>query len=610
MNHQKKKQATLKPLFQLFIAVQLVLMSGSLAAQSVYNTSYQTISFVQANKIHKVGTNGQTVGNVTLYTNVITIGGTQIDCIVRTVALTNGSFTVPGSASGCPSGTTIAFDYGCTGGTGMSGNLDRFFSPTFNFTGAGSAQFRFEFILGGSYNNTTNTGTPVILQDVYLNTYDIDGNGGTSSNQYNEFGGFDSYFLSAATKLALVYNATTGLTKFRSTVNTNQATIPHDDHRIRVQYNNISSFDIVVGAEGSGAAYFMLDFSVGYNWTATPTTFANPVLDLNTDEAGNNLSKTYCSTDAYLTNSSAASNLSNVTTIDEAVITFPAADIRDGSNEKLIPFQGTSIPLNFAGASSQTFTNNGVTYKATTSVASGTSRIVFTNNAGGTLTLAATERLLDSLRYSNSAASRTSGIRNFSVWVRSVSLTSSSSLFLVNVSCLTLPVKWGSFTARLQNKQVLLQWSTVQEQNSRDFTVQHSTDGINWTSLASQPAAGNSNDSRYYTYIHQTPSTGLNYYRIIQQDIDGRTSNSEVRKVTADSKVQPFTIIGNPVINGRVQVQVNEAGGLPVSLFGIDGTLLCKTTLAGGTSYFDISRYAKGMYIMQANGHTERIISR
>lgn len=607
---QKNKQGSLKKFFLPFILAQLLVMSGPLSGQSTYDASYQAISFLQANKIHKVGTNGSAVGNVTLYTNVVTIGGTQIDCIVRTLALTNGSFAVPSSSAGCPAGTTVAFDFACTSATGVTGNLDRFFSPTFNFTGAGSAQFRFEFILGGSYNNTTNTGTPVTLQNVYLCTYDIDGNGGTSSNQYNEFGGFSSYVLSSATKIALVYDAATTLTKFRSTVTTNQSSVPHDDYRLRVQYDNISTFDIVVGAEGSGAAYFMLDFSVGYNWTVTPTTFTNPVLDLNTSESGTNLTRTYCSSDVNFTDQSASANLSNASAFDEAVVTFPSADILDGANEKIIPFQGTNIALNFAGATTQTFTNNGVTYKATTSVASGTSQIAFTNNAGGTLTLAATERLLDSLRYSNAATTKTTGNRNFTIWVRSSALASSPSLFVVDVNCRLLPVKWGSFTVHQQNKQVLLQWSTVQEQNSRDFAVQHSTDGINWKTIATLPAAGNSNDNRYYSYVHQNPVAGLNYYRIVQQDIDGRTNNSEVRNVVTDRKAQPFSVAGNPVTNGQVQILVNETGGLPISLYSTDGRLLWKATLSYGAAYVDISRFPKSIYLLQAKGYTEKIVSR
>jgi len=175
-NHLGPKSVVLLTIF--------ILLSGffSASAQAVFNANNGNISFLAANKSHKVGTNGSGVGNVTLYTNVITIAGQQIDCIIRTVSLTNGSFALPASA---PSGT-IPFDYSSPTGSGLSANLDRFFSPMLTFnSGGGSAKFKFEFILGNSYNNSTNKGTPVIIQNVLLNTYDIDGNDGANSNQYN-----------------------------------------------------------------------------------------------------------------------------------------------------------------------------------------------------------------------------------------------------------------------------------------------------------------------------------------------------------------------------------------------------------------------------------------
>ena len=180
------------------------LLSGffTVSAQAVFNANNGNINFLAANKVHKVGTNGSSVGNVTLYTNVITIGGQRIDCIVRTIGLTNGSFTLPQS----PAANTIPFDYSSPTGSGLSANLDRFFSPMLTFNnGGGSAKFKFEFILGNSYNNTTNKGNPVIIQNITLNTYDIDGNGGATSNQYNEFGGFSSVTLSASPITKILY---------------------------------------------------------------------------------------------------------------------------------------------------------------------------------------------------------------------------------------------------------------------------------------------------------------------------------------------------------------------------------------------------------------------
>ena len=88
-NHLGPKSVVLLTIF--------ILLSGffSASAQAVFNANNGNISFLAANKIHKVGTNGSAVGNVTLYTNVITIAGQRIDCIIRTVSLTKGTFELP-----------------------------------------------------------------------------------------------------------------------------------------------------------------------------------------------------------------------------------------------------------------------------------------------------------------------------------------------------------------------------------------------------------------------------------------------------------------------------------------------------------------------------------
>lgn len=256
-------------LLQLTLFSCCMIAMLNLHAQQSYDANYNKISFLAGSKIHKTGTDGSGAGNITLYANVITISGQSIDCIVKTVSLTGGTFTLPNGAAG----GTIPFDYSANTGTGIpTDNKDDFFSPTFSWSsGGGSCQFDFQFILGGSYNNTTNTGTPVILQNVYLNTYDIDGNGGSNSNQYAEFGGFSSTQYATGGNIGTSYNTNTGLTKFRSKSTTNFSNVNDDATRIRVYYTTISKFSILLGADGSGAAYYFLDFSVGPNWTTTPS---------------------------------------------------------------------------------------------------------------------------------------------------------------------------------------------------------------------------------------------------------------------------------------------------------------------------------------------------
>ena len=201
-------------------------------------------------------------------------------------------------------------------------------------------------------------------------------------------------------------------------------------------------------------------------------------------------------------------------------------------------------------------------------------------------------------------ASNRDAINNF-VLTNGVIINSMSELTLAHLST-PLPLVWLSFTATKQNKKALLKWATAQEQNTRNFEVQHSSNGINWGGIATRPAAGNSNTNSNYRYIHTTPVTGINYYRILQNDINNRNSYSDIRtlKFTADD--EPFIILGNPVTNDVLTVQVNMATGL--AFYTADGKLLWQEAVSAGTRYIDVSRYVKGVYFLKANLASQKVM--
>jgi len=152
----------------------------------------------------------------------------------------------------------------------------------------------------------------------------------------------------------------------------------------------------------------------------------------------------------------------------------------------------------------------------------------------------------------------------------------------------------------------LLQWSTANEQNTKDFYIQHSADGINWVTIGSLPAAGNSNSTSYYNYVHTNPEKGLNYYRIKQTDVDSRYSYSPVRLLSFTKTMQPLTILGNPVINGVLTLQVNRPTHL--TFYTADGKLLWREQVNAGTKTIDVSRYAKGIYWLKTITTTQKVV--
>ena len=141
-----------------------------------------------------------------------------------------------------------------------------------------------------------------------------------------------------------------------------------------------------------------------------------------------------------------------------------------------------------------------------------------------------------------------------------------------------LPLRWRSFTAAKQQENVLLQWSTFSEQNSKSFILQTSSTGTTWNTLATVSAAGNSPSIHDYNYLHTSPATGYNYYRIVETNIDGKYNYSLVRKVLFQLTPWHIELLGNPVINGILEVKITLARSNDIAptlkLYTADGKLL------------------------------------
>lgn len=373
---------------------------------------------------------GTAAGDYVVYRNIAVLSGQSIDCIVKTVSVSAGtSFT--------------AYDQSAATGQNFTGNDTKFFSPQVSFPAGtsagpgGSIQYSFQFILGGSYNKTTHTGLPVVLQNVKINTYDIDGSGQNFSNQINEFSGFSTSEVGSGTSLnPPSFNANTGLTTYRSGISTNVQDATSDATRVRLTYNNMSNFSIRVG--GGGTAYFFLDFSAGPTFsTSVPTTV--PSIDLNTDLIGVNNGTSGCGTSLAFTPPS-QTNISATGSLTQLTVSFPTTDIVNGANEQILVNGATSggtIALNASPAANTTLTLGGVIYAVTGTLA-GTTRTLTFARSTGTFVLADAEALLDALRYNNTSTLPTPGSRNFTVNVFNGSFESPDAIFTANLDCVSI----------------------------------------------------------------------------------------------------------------------------------------------------------------------------
>ena len=109
-----------------------------------------------------------------------------------------------------------------------------------------------------------------------------------------------------------------------------------------------------------------------------------------------------------------------------------------------------------------------------------------------------------------------------------------------------LPVELTKFQAVQQDEIVHLQWETATELNTREFIIEHSTDGIRFESIGTEFSNGNSNVTNTYTHQHRTPIEGINYYRLRIVDLDNSFEHSHIEVVKFDKETK-LKVFPNPV---------------------------------------------------------------
>jgi len=193
-------------------------------------------------------------------------------------------------------------------------------------------------------------------------------------------------------------------------------------------------------------------------------------------------------------------------------------------------------------------------------------------------------------------ATLTSNITNLNIGSTvSPPITSGNSVTVTKIA--TLPLTWGTFNAlALLNNSVLLNWSTLKETNTSHFVVEHSTDGKAYTAIGEVAAAGNSAIPLSYTFTHANPLlNGVNFYRLRQLDLDGKSSYSVVRTVRfAGGDVVKVLAYPNPV-HDMLQLSVQEKD-IVVILHAADGKLLRTWKLQPGTQQVSLHDLAAGNY--------------
>jgi len=174
-------------------------------------------------------------------------------------------------------------------------------------------------------------------------------------------------------------------------------------------------------------------------------------------------------------------------------------------------------------------------------------------NAGDSVSLAITVPSGYSRLWSTGSTDPSIWVYNagvYSVAVTNPAGCTSSSYIMINANN-PLPVELISFYGENTIEGIDLEWKTASELNSDYFVLEHSVDAVYWESIAEVEGAGTTNNLHTYSFLHDKPFTGRNYYRLIQYDFDGSGKASGVISITRklNAGISELIVYPNPAGN-------------------------------------------------------------
>lgn len=162
----------------------------------------------------------------------------------------------------------------------------------------------------------------------------------------------------------------------------------------------------------------------------------------------------------------------------------------------------------------------------------------------------------------------------------------------------TLPVQLISFDASCLDSSVKITWATAMEINNQYFTVERSTDGMNYQSMATIEGAGNSSILLNYSFIDKEPLSANSYYRLKNTNTDGTYEYSKVVSATC-KRIEPSIFLYPNPNNGKfVIVGAQNAEFVIVNTFGAE---ILDQKISAGIAEIDISNFPKGIYFVWIN---------
>jgi len=170
-----------------------------------------------------------------------------------------------------------------------------------------------------------------------------------------------------------------------------------------------------------------------------------------------------------------------------------------------------------------------------------------------------------------------------------------------------LPVELSSFTGTCNNDNTAtLNWVTSSEINVKEFILQKSTDGFNFTQVAVVAAAGNSTLPQSYTALDADFNTEFAYYRLLIADLDGSVKLSTTILLNCSDNTSGVNIYAVGEQGIFVKTNMAVSSNSTVEVFDVAGKRIYNEQITLPQGYYkhhlDMETIlADGVYIVRLN---------
>jgi hypothetical protein len=164
----------------------------------------------------------------------------------------------------------------------------------------------------------------------------------------------------------------------------------------------------------------------------------------------------------------------------------------------------------------------------------------------------------------------------------------------------TLPISLLSFSLQCQEENTVIKWVTASEVNNKEFTLARSFDGITFEVFATIAGAGNSNGIKEYSFIDDSKSSNVRYYRLAQTDFDGTTKFFEPKAINCSNEPNNMiSVFPNPFTNS-ITIKGNFNDECSVQICNAIGEIVFENNIKiDGEKTIDVSHYSPGLYMVK-----------